>query len=143
MHVLPTTLGRTMQQPGMHVQGHIKRAQQTNQDPAHCARADVPAAVFQRVERDRLNVGFYLNQGPAMTAILHGLEELGWPAALESSHTPRSALVVEYITALLWGLKAYMHPKAKTHKRVPICGKARHSVCLLLSAVCQLLQLTV
>ena len=108
----PATVGRTMQQPGMHVQGQIKRAQQSNQDPAHRAKADVPAAVFERMERDdRLNVGFYLNQGPALTAILHGMKQLSWPTFLETSDTTRSALVVGYFTALMWGLRAFMLPK--------------------------------
>ena len=126
----------------IHVQGQIKRAQQANGDPAHCAKADVPAAVFQRVERDRFHVIFLLNQGPAITAILHGLEDLGWPTALESQDTTRSAFVVYYVTALLWGPESMHAPTGKTHSWVPMCCQARHSVCLLLSTVSQPLQLT-
>ena len=87
----------------MHVQAQIQQAQHANWGPAHCAKADAPAAVFQRVERDGTVVRFILKQRPALTALLHGLEDLGWPPYVGGSDS-RSVLNVTlwHSVALMW-----------------------------------------
>ena len=66
----------------MHAQGQIKRAQPTSGDLLQYAKADNPAAAFILVRPERASVRFGLRQRAAVTAILHGLEELGWPTDL-------------------------------------------------------------
>ena len=66
----------------MHAQRQIERAQPTSGNLLHCAKADSPAAAFILVRPEKASVRFGLRQRAAVTAILHGLEELGWPTAL-------------------------------------------------------------
>ena len=75
-----------------HVQAQIKRARQAKQDILQCATASTPAALFVLVRPERMNLRFELRQKPALIAILHGLEELGWPIHLEESALARSDL---------------------------------------------------
>ena len=65
-----------------HVQEQIKRAQRAKQDTAQSRQADTPAALFVLVRPERTSVRFELAQRAAFVAILHGFEELGWPAPL-------------------------------------------------------------
>ncbi len=83
----------------MHAQDQIKRAEQAQQDVVHCAKAEAPAALFACMDYTETSLLFHLKYGPAITAILRGLEELGWPEDLEDPDTARSGPFDEYITA--------------------------------------------
>ena len=65
---------------GMPVQAQIKSAQRASQDATQCHKPGTPAALFVLVRPERASVRFELKPRAAFTAILHGLEELGWPA---------------------------------------------------------------
>ena len=74
------------------VQEQIKRAWQASPDTLQCGKVSTPAGVFTLVRPEGTYVRFELRQKPALIAILHGLDELGWPTHLGDSALARSGL---------------------------------------------------